>query len=37
MLMETVEQIGFHASALSKSNVLEFYFANFDWFFNVLR
>ena len=36
MLMETDEQIGFHAFALSKSNVLKLYFANFIWFFNVL-
>ena len=36
-LMYIDEQIGFHAFALSKSNVLELYFANFDWVFNVLR
>ena len=37
VLMWTDEQIGFQAFAPSKSNVLELYFANFDWFFNVLR
>ena len=35
--MQTDEEIGFHAFALSKLNVLDLYFANFDWFFNVLR
>ena len=37
VLMWTDEQIGFHAFPLSKSNILKLYFANFVWFFNVLR